>query len=92
MMSLSKRAAEGNIDTFEPAGPLMIDPLEDAGGVGHEGVAAGAAQIVGGEAFQNLMRHPGGGGQRQLQRGSVGDAGAIEVGRHLPGISARRRI
>jgi hypothetical protein len=38
-------------------------------------------EVVGDQAFQDFMRQPVGGGQRQLQRGFVGDAGAVEIGR-----------
>ena len=43
----------------------------------------GAAQIVRRQPFQDLMRDARRGGDRQLQRRLIGDAGAIEIGRRL---------
>ena len=46
-----------------------------------DGVGAGGAQVVGRKAFENLVRQPVRGGQRELERGRVRDARAVEVGR-----------
>jgi hypothetical protein len=67
-------------------GPLVIDALEDAGGVGDHGVAAGAAQVVGGQPFEDLVGNAVGGGQGQLKGDRIGDAGAVEVGRRPSGL------
>src|SRR5207302_1340495 len=56
---------------------------EDARRVGHQGVAAGAAQVGGGQPFEDLVRDAVGGGDGELERRGVGDAGAVEVGRGL---------
>ena len=49
--------------------------------VGDEGVGAGGAQVNRREAFQDLVRQAVGGGQRELERGFIGDARAVEIGR-----------
>ena len=54
--------------------------------MGDEGVAEGAAQVVGRQSFQHFVRDAVGGGQGELQRGVVGDAGAVEVGGRLAGL------
>jgi hypothetical protein len=61
----------------------MIDAVQDAGRVRHQGVAGRAAQVVGGQAFQDLVRHAVGRGQGQLQGRLVRDAGAVDIGRRL---------
>ena len=48
-------------------------------GMRDDGVGAGGAQVVGGQPFENLVREPVGGGERELERGRIGDAGAVEV-------------
>ena len=59
----------------------MIDALEDAGGMGDDGVGDGPAQVGRREAFQQFVRDAVGGQQGDAQRLVVGDAGAVEVGR-----------
>src|SRR3989442_1203495 len=69
---------------FCAAGELVINALQDTRRVGHQGVAARAAQVGGGQAFEDLVRHPVRGGHGQLERGRVGDPGPVEVGGRLP--------
>src|SRR5262245_45602265 len=59
----------------------MVHSLDDANGMGDDGVGASRPQVVGGEAFQNLVREPVGCGERELQGVGVGNAGSIQVGR-----------
>ena len=55
------------IDALDFAGEQMVDALNDAQRMGDDGVGAGGAQIVGGEAFENFVRQPVRGGERELQ-------------------------
>ena len=83
---IEQRLQEGGIDALDPAGELVIDAVQDAGRVGDQRVAIGAAQIVGGQALEDLVGDAIGGVQGELQRGGIGDAGAVDVGRRQPGL------
>src|SRR5262249_28375506 len=74
-----------DVHALDPAGPLVIDAVQDAGRGGGQGVAVSAAPVVERQALQQFVRDPRGGGQGELQRGRVGDASAVEVGRALVG-------
>ena len=69
-----------DVHALDLAGEQVVHAVEDADGVGDDGVGAGGAEVVGGEAFEDFVREPVGGGQGELERGFVGDAGAVEVG------------
>jgi hypothetical protein len=63
----------------------VVDALEDAGRVGDDRVGVGAAQVGGGEPLQQPVGDAGRRGQRDAERGRVGDAGAVGVGRRHAG-------
>jgi len=69
------------VDPFDLAGELVIDPADDAEGMGDDGVGGGGAEIVGAEAFEDFVGETIGGGEGNLERGGIGDAGAVEIGR-----------
>ncbi len=58
----------------------VVHAVEDADGVGDDGVGAGGAQVIGRKAFEDFVRQAVGGGEGELERGGIGDAGAVEVG------------
>ena len=69
MMSCSSSVwSNPDIDALDLAGELVIDAAEDAGRVGDERVGAGAAEVVGREPFEDLVRDAVGGGERDLER------------------------
>src|SRR4051812_4465865 len=70
-----------HIDAFDLAGVKMIDAVEDAHRMRDDGVRGDGAEIVGGEPFQDFMRKPAGGGERELQRLGIRDAAAVQVRR-----------
>ena len=67
------------IDALHFSGKQVVDALKDSERMGNDGVRAGAAQVVGGKAFQDFVGQPVGGVERQLQSWRVGDAGAVQV-------------
>src|SRR6185437_8589100 len=77
---VQERLQQFGIDAFDFAGELLIDALNDARGMGDDGVWADGAEIVGGEAFEDFVREAVGGGQGELQGIRVGHAGAVEIG------------
>ena len=68
------------VDAVDLAGVLLVHAAEDAGGVGDDGVGVGGAQVYAGEALHDLVRDAGGGVERDLEGGVVGDAAAVGVG------------
>jgi hypothetical protein len=58
----------------------MIHALNDAQRMRDDSVRAGGAQVVGGKAFEDFVREPVGGGERELECLGVRDARAVEVG------------
>ena len=69
------------VHALDLAGELMVHALDDAHRMRDDGVGAGGAQIVGGEAFENFVREAVRGGERELQRVRVRDARAVEIRR-----------
>ncbi len=69
------------VHALDLAGEQMVHALDDAQRMGDDDVRAGGAQVVGRKPFENFVRQPVGGGERELERGGVGDAGAVEIGR-----------
>ena len=67
------------VDPLDPAGEEPVDAADDAEGMRDDGVGVGGAQVVGGEALQHLVGDPVRGGERELERLRVGDAGAVGV-------------
>jgi hypothetical protein len=59
---------------------LLIHALNNAGGMGDNGVGADATQVIGRQTFEDFVREAVGGGERELERGVVGNAGAVEIG------------
>ena len=75
-----ERLEELDIDALHFPRKKMIDPVDDAQGVGDDGIGAGGAQVVGGKALQDLMRQAVGRRQGELQSLRVRDSRAIQVG------------
>ena len=59
----------------------MVHAVNDAEGMGDEGVAGGGAKVNGAQALQDFVGQPVGGGEGEFERGGVGNAGAVEIGR-----------
>ena len=74
-----QRLKELGIDALDLAREQMVDTLDDAERVGDDHVRGGRAQIVGRQAFENLVSQAVGGRQRQLERRCIGDASAVEI-------------
>ena len=77
-----QRLEQFDVHALDLAGEQMVHALNDAHRMGDDDVRAGGAQIIGRKAFKNFVRQPVGGGERELERGGVRDAGAVEIGRH----------
>jgi len=58
----------------------MIHALNDAERMRDDDVGANRAEIVGRKTFQDFVREPVRGGERELERDFVRDARAVEVG------------
>ena len=84
-----QRLQQLDVDALDLAGEQMVDALDDAHRMRGDHVGAGGAQVVGREPFENLVREPVGGGERELERRRVGDARAVEIGGRRR--AARRR-
>ena len=90
--SLRQKALEHlGVDALDLAGELVVDAADDSEGVGDDGVGGDGAEVVGGEALEDLVREPIGRGERDLQRAGVGDAGAVEVGGRDATLGRKRR-
>src|SRR5207237_7397562 len=70
-----------DVDALDLAGQLVVDAVQDAGGVGDEGVGVGAAQVVGGKAFLYFVGCGGCGCEVELTGGVACVAGVGVVGR-----------
>ena len=79
------------VDPLRLAGELVIGAVDDAARVRRHGVGRDAAQAVGGEALEDLVRQPVGRRKRQVQRGGVHRLGAVEVGRLDAALQRHRR-
>ena len=85
VVSLTGRVTERSPDTINPNLPtgeveLVIDALENAGGMSDDRITGGAAQIIGRQAFEDLVCHAVGGAEGELECHGIGHAGAVEVG------------
>ena len=78
------------VDPLRLAGELVIGAVDDAARVRRHGVGRDAAQAVGGEALEDLVRQPVGRSERQIQRGGIHRLGAVEV-RRLDALLQRHR-
>ena len=68
----------------------MIHALKDAERMRDDRVRARGAQVVGRQPLENLVREAVRRGQRQIERGRVGHASAVDVGGgHLPLVGER---
>ena len=81
MPCASSVCSKFDVHALDLAGEQMVHALNDAHRMGDDDVRAGGAQVVGRKAFENFVRQPVRGGERELERGGVGDAGAVEIGR-----------
>ena len=68
-----------HVHALDLAGEQMVHALDDAERMGDDDVRADGAEVVGRKPFENFVRQPVRGGQRELQRGRVRDARAVEV-------------
>jgi hypothetical protein len=48
--------------------------------MGDDGIRTGGTKIVGRQTFENFVREPVRGGEREIERGRVRDAAAAEIG------------
>ncbi len=64
------------IHALHLAGEQMIHALDDAHRMRDDGVGRHGAEVVGGKTFENFVRQPVRGGQRELERVRVRDAPA----------------
>jgi len=69
------------IDTLDLPGKQLVDAMDDPQRVRNDGIRAGGAEVIGRKAFQDLVRETVCGVHGDLQGGSIGHAGTIEVGR-----------
>ena len=76
---VQKEVQRFGIDALHLAGVLEIDAAEDAGGMRDDHIGEGSAQIDRGEALHDLVHHVGRRLDAELQRGLVGDAGAVRI-------------
>jgi len=72
-------AEQLDVDAFDAAREELVDALEDAHGVRDDRVGIGRPEVTRREALQDLVGQTIGGGERQLERGLVGDPAAVEV-------------
>ena len=84
-----QRLEQFGIDALDLAGEEMVHALEDAHGMRDDHVRVGGAQVVGRKTLENLVGQPVGGRQRQVERGGIGDAGAVQI-RGLDLLALRR--
>ncbi len=68
------------VHALDFAGEKMIHAADDSHRMRDDDVRAGGAKVVGGKAFENLVREPVRGGEGELERVRVRDARAVEVG------------
>ena len=77
---VEQRLEQFHVHALDFAGEQMVHALDDAHRMGDDDIRAGGAEVVGRKPFENFVREPVGGGERELERGRVRDAGAVEVG------------
>ena len=77
---IEQRLEHFHIHALDLAGEQMVHALDDAHGMGDDGVRAGGPQVIGRKPFENFVREPVRGGQRQIERGRVRDPAAAEIG------------
>ena len=58
----------------------MVNALDDSHRIRDDGIRASGAKVVGGKAFEYIMRDTIRGVYRQLQSRGIGHAGTVEVG------------
>jgi hypothetical protein len=75
-----ERVEQFGVHALDLAGELMIHAADDAHRVRDDDVRAGGAEVVGRKTFENLVRQPVRGGERELERVRVRDARPVEVG------------
>ena len=85
---VEKLVEKFGVDPLDPAGEELVDAADDAEGMGDDGVGVGGAQVAGGEALEHLVGDAVGGGEGELQRLLVGDAGAVGVADRDAGVFA----
>ena len=76
---VEQRLEQFGIDALDLAREEMVHALDDADGMRDDHVRAGGAQVVGRKALENLVGQPVGGRQGEIERGGIGDAGAVEI-------------
>ena len=88
---LEELVEEFGVDALDPAGVEPVDAADDAEGVGDDGVGVAGAQVVGGEALEHFVGDAVRGGERDLERFLVGDAGAVGIAHGNAGLLRRAR-
>jgi len=73
-----------HIHALDFAGEEVVHALQDAERMGDDGIGAGGAEVVGGEAFEDFVGEAVGGVQGELQGGGIGDASAVDAGGFEP--------
>ena len=58
-----------HVHPLDLAGEELVHAMQDADGVGDDGIGAGGAEVNRREALQDFVRQPVGGGQGELERG-----------------------
>ena len=67
-----QRLQQRGVHALDLAGEQIVHALDDAQRMRDDDVGARGAEIVGGKAFENFVRQPVRGGERDFKRGGVG--------------------
>ena len=89
-IALQQGVEQFGVHALDSAGELVVDAVQDAGRMGDQGIAVSRAEVGRRQPFEDFMRHPVGGVERQFQGGRVGDAGAVGIGRLLAGLGGEQ--
>ncbi len=88
-IGFQKRFQQRHVDALDAAGPHLIDAFQNPGRVGHQGIGAGAAQVVHSQPFQNFVADAVGGRDGKIERDFIGDAGAVGVRGRFAGLGRK---
>ena len=84
---LNERLEISDIHPLHLAGEFVVLAAANAGGVGDDGIGDGGANIGFRQSVQPVMCQPVGSQDREVQRGRIGYAHAIQIGRGLTALS-----
>ena len=76
-----QRLQQRRVHALDFAGELVIHAADDAHRMRDDDVRAGGAEIVGRKSFEDFVRKPVRGVERELERGRVRDARAVKIRR-----------